>query len=361
MPRVILIPLEHILRRQRHRMKRLVSVWLIALILLGSTSSAFAWGSDGHQTVGRIASLRVKPGTARKIAGILRPGETLASVSTWADSVKERVGEIDPDPDTNAFLQDIAHNEKNREWHYVNLPLNCRSYQTCSGFSAENDVVNMINVCIRTLRGRPDPNYPLSKRNALRLLVHLVGDMHQPLHVGTGYLEENGPNGSIVIERDPAAIKRNRLDSDRGGNQLIIDNNRKRLHSFWDFDLVKALMLATDKQTSDQLGLFLQQTVKPKSSWKPRGRLPSWAAQWATDSLQQSRDHSYRGVGVVRKRVVPVMHDGKQVLKNGQPVTEIVYDIRRPDSYETVNREVVRHQLSKGGFRLAKLLDAIFS
>ena len=339
-------------------MKRLVSIWL-TVILLAPSIPVFGWGSDGHQTVGKIASLRIKPRTAQKIAEILKPGETLASISTWADTVKERMGTSDPDMDTNAFLQDMVHNGKNREWHYDNLPLNCRSYQTCTGFTVDHDVVNMINVSIRTLQGRPDPKHPLSKRNALRLLVHLVGDMHQPLHVGTGFIDERGPGGPIVIERDPRTIKRKNLENDRGGNQLIIDHNRKRLHSFWDFDLVTSLMLATDKQTSDELGLFLQQSVRPRSSWSPRGRLDSWAAQWATDSLQQSREHTYRGVSIVRKRVVAVMQDGKPVVNNGQPVTETVYDIMRPGNYETLNREIVRQQLSKGGFRLAKLLDAI--
>ncbi len=154
-------------------MKRPVSLLLSALIFLAPAVSALAWGDDGHQTVGKIASLRIKPRTAQKIAQILKPGETLANIASWADSVKERMGKTDPDPDTNAFLQDIAHNEKNREWPYDDLPLNCKNYQTCTGFTPDNDIVHMLNVCIRTLQGHPDPNHPLSQRNALKLLVHL--------------------------------------------------------------------------------------------------------------------------------------------------------------------------------------------
>ncbi|HYU99379.1 MAG TPA: S1/P1 nuclease, partial [Pyrinomonadaceae bacterium] len=127
-------------------MKRTLSLLLTAVIFLAPTVSALAWGDDGHQTVGKIASLRIKPRTAQKIAQILKPGETLANVASWADSVKERMGKSDPDPDTNAFLQDIAHNEKNREWHYDDLPLNCKNYQTCTGFTPDNDVVHMLNV-----------------------------------------------------------------------------------------------------------------------------------------------------------------------------------------------------------------------
>ena len=341
-------------------MKSAISLLLGGIVLLAPVSSVLAWGSDGHQTVGTIASLRIKPRTAQKIALILQPGETLASISTWADTVKERVGKTDPDPDTNAFLQDIIHNEKNREWHYDNLPLNCRSYQTCKGFTLENDVVHMLNVSIRTLQGHPDPAHPLSKRNALKLLVHFVGDIHQPLHVGSGYIDVSGPNQVIVIVREPFEIKRKHLPTDKGGNDLIIDNNRQNLHGFWDFGLVTSLMTFTDHQTSDTLGEFLKQSVRPERSWNPRGPISDWAAQWATDSLNLSRNNSYKSVRIVGQRRIPVLSGGQPVMSNGAPLMQTVYDISRASDYETVNREVVRQQLAKAGFRLAKLLDAIY-
>src|SRR5258705_10027462 len=99
-------------------MKRLISFLLTAIVLLAPSSSAFAWGDKGHQTVGKIASLRIKPRTAERIAQILKPGETLANIASWADTVKTRIGKTDADEDTNAFLQDVLHNEKNGEWHY---------------------------------------------------------------------------------------------------------------------------------------------------------------------------------------------------------------------------------------------------
>jgi hypothetical protein len=342
-------------------MKKSISLLLSAIILLAPARSALAWGDDGHQTVGKIASLRIKQRTAQKIAQILKPGETLATIATWADTVKERMGKTDPDPDTNAFLQDLAHNEKNREWHYDDLPLNCKDYQTCTGFTPDNDIVHMLNVCIRTLQGHPDPNHPLSQRNALKLLVHFLGDMHQPLHIGCGFIDVNGPNGTILIVKDPQIVRTAHPPSDRGGNQLIINNEKKNLHGFWDFDLVTSLMLATDRQTSETLGLFLKDSVRPKSSWNPSGPVGTWGAQWASDSLRQSRDQTYKGVSITRQRTITVTsRDGKPVMKDGKPLTDVVYDITRPSNYETSNREVVREQLAKAGFRLAKLLDAIY-
>jgi hypothetical protein len=348
---------------ERHTMKRSISVLLSAIIFLGPAGSAFAWGDDGHQTVGKIASLRIKRRTAQKIAQLLRPGETLANIATWADTVKERMGKTDPaDPDTNAFLQDIAHNEKNREWHYDDLPLGCKNYQTCTGFTPDNDIVHMLNVCIRTLQGHPDPNHPLSQRNALRLLVHFLGDIHQPLHVGCGFIDVNGANGTILIVRDPLVIKQKNLPSDKGANDLIIDHDRKNLHSFWDFTLVTSLMEVVGQEiTSDTLGTFLKQNVRPKASWNPRGPVSTWAAQWATDSLYLSRDHTYKSVRIIGKRTIPVLSRGQPVVRDGQPVMQTVFDITRPSNYEALNRELVRQQLAKAGYRLARLLDAIYS
>lgn len=342
-------------------MKRTFFFLLTATIFLAPTASVLAWGDNGHQTVGQIASLRIKPQTAQRIAQLLKPGETLANIAGWADTVKERMGKSDPDPDTNAFLQDLSHNEKNREWHYDDLPLNCKNYQTCTGFTPDNDIIHMLNVCIRTLQGNPDPNHPLSERNALKLLVHFVGDVHQPLHIGCGYIDVHGANGTILIARDPKVIRQKNLPSDNGANQLIIDNDKKKLHSFWDFDLVTSLMLTTDKQTPEILGSFLEETVHPKSSWDPSGPISTWGAQWATDSLRQSRDHTYQGLKITAQRTITVTtRNGEPVMRDGQPVTDVVYDITRPANYEALNRELVRRQLAKAGYRLAKLLDAIY-
>ncbi|MDQ2936564.1 MAG: hypothetical protein M3R67_03560 [Acidobacteriota bacterium] len=71
-------------------MKRSFSVFLCAIVLLAPARLALGWGNDGHETVGKIASLRIKPRTTQKIAQILQPGETLANISTWAHTVKDR-------------------------------------------------------------------------------------------------------------------------------------------------------------------------------------------------------------------------------------------------------------------------------
>jgi hypothetical protein len=62
-----------------------------------------------------------------------------------------------------------------------------------------------------------------------------------------------------------------------------------------------------------------------------------------------------------QRTITVISRNGQPVMRDGKPVTDIVWDIRRPGNYETLNREVVRQQLAKAGFRLARLLDAIYS
>ena len=330
-------------------MKKLASIVGIIALGLASVSPALAWGPDGHETVAKIASLRINQHTQDRIAQILQPGETLARIANWADFVRNHIGEHNADPDTDAFLQDVAHNKGTGNWHFDDLPLGCTSYDTCTGFTPDDDIVHLINICIRTLQGQPDPNQPLSQRNALRLLVHFLGDIHQPLHVGSGYVNENGPHHKIVIATDPAVITQNSFPKDRGANLLIIDGHDKNLHSFWDGDLVHLLMTFTNQPNSDTLGQFLKNNVTPVPSWTPQGPIETWAAQFATDSLNQSRAHAYQSVKITGKRTITV---------HGQPQT--VYDITRAGNYSTLNRTVVKKQLAKAGFRLAIVLDAIF-
>jgi len=341
-------------------MKKTLAFFTAFIVLVTAPSQASAWGDSGHEAVGEIASRRINQHTRQRLLAIMKLGDTLANMATWADRVKDRMGEHDPDADTDAFMQDMTHNERNREWHFIDLPLNCQSYQACTDFQLPNDIVHLINVCISTLRGQPDPQFPLSKRNALRLLIHFIGDLHQPLHVGVGFIEPTGPN-SFRIARNPVFIHEHQLVHDRGGNQLIIDGDRKNLHSFWDSELVRLLMEKTHQADSRQLGRFLRNRVAPGSNWFPHGPMNTWAAQWASDSLRLSRNEAYRSVQIVRQRTIPVLRNGQPVIRNGQPVMMVVYDVTRPANYVHVNRENAKVQLAKAGFRLAKLLDTIFA
>jgi len=330
-------------------MKNLAATLLTVLLVIGAPASAFGWGDKGHQTVGQIAQLRLQNTNALvRINQILRPGETLSSIATWADGVKNensfRVNAVHPDPDTQHFFRHLV-NTHNRNWHFVDLPLHCGGYDdpACHSFTSNTDIVSIINLCIRKLRGENIQS--LTKRNALRLLVHLIGDLHQPLHVGVGFVNIHGPNNTIVIERDPAVITQhpNAFPSDTGGNDLLITGAvSPNLHAFWDSDLVE---LARGNQGVPAFAATLNM-IPAAPSWDGQGNTFTWASQWASDTLRVSNQNAYDSSISLNSMVII---DGRRKYKT-----------TRGPNYGMNNAPVVRQQLAKGGYRLAKLLQAIF-
>lgn len=328
-------------------MKKLKIPLLIWTLTALFATPAFGWGNKGHQTVGRIAQLHLAgTNTLTRINQILRPNETLASISIWADTVKDlevKVDAVNSDPDTQNFLRNLS-NRGNRNWHFVDMPLDCQSYvaQNCAVFTNNRDIVHIINDCIRKLQGGNVPN--LTNRNALRMLVHLVGDLHQPLHVGVGFIDEDENNNTIQILRNPVVIINRQLQDnhDFGGNRLLFTQDKKdNLHSLWDSELVSDV---SDNQSVSQFANDLKTNIQPENSWTPTGATSTWTAQWATDSIGVSRTRAYNTIGIRRE----IIFDDKSF-----------YLIRSADNYRQNNEQIVRVQIAKGGFRLARLLRAI--
>lgn len=174
------------------------SVRLITLIAaLGgfiSPIAALAWGADGHRVVAELAGSKLSA-TARSEAVrllSLEQGATLASVSTWADKVRS--------PGSGPL-------------HYVNLPEGDCIYSRHRDCPEGRCVIEAIKAQLAILKSRaPDAE----RLAALKWVIHLVGDVHQPLHVGTA--------------------------SDKGGNlyQVRIGNRGSNLHAAWDTELVKS-------------------------------------------------------------------------------------------------------------------------
>jgi hypothetical protein len=320
----------------------MATLLLASLIILAPATPAFAWGDKGHRTVGHVAQLHLRESTLTHINQILRGGETLASVANWADTVKRKTFSptaTHPDPDTQHFLRQ-NRNRSNRSWHFVDLPLDCPGYN-CQGFTTSTDIVHMINLCVSKLRGGNVPQF--TRRNALRMLVHLVGDLHQPLHVGVGFINVEGANGTIEIVRAPAEIRLHDFPHDVGGNKLLITGaNSSNLHSYWDGDLVDD---ARGTKSVPAFAASLRDEVAQQPGWNATGAVNTWAAQWATDSLRVSGTHAYNTIRIV-----------SEVIIDDEPS----YNVTRAAGYGTDNLPVVKTQLAKGGYRLAKMLEAIF-
>jgi hypothetical protein len=249
---------------------------LFPLLMLLSTHACLAWGPTGHRVIGQIAEQHLTPKAKKAIEKILGH-ESLAMASTYMDEVRS---------DT-AF-------DHTRDWHWVTIP-DGETYAQ-SEKNPNGDVVEAIERMKASLR---DPNTSMEdKRRDLRFLIHLIGDLHQPLHVGRG--------------------------DDRGGNQFRVKwmRSNSNLHRIWDSGIIDLQELSYTE---------LAQSLEPvtpdvKSVWQ-RGTTADWAEEAMT----------------YRPQIYAVEQDD-----------ELGYE------YSYRNWQLVRQQLNKGGVRLAGVLNEIF-
>jgi len=332
-------------------MRKLGSALLSFAILVSLCPQALAWGGDGHRTVGEVATLYLAAdkdtATLDWVKQVLK-GQTLAQAATWPDDIKS--SKTTPkDPDTQLFLAKVKNHNA---WHYVDLPVGCTDFDTCDKhFKPEPEIVDRINASIKALLGSPGPKDPLNKRNAMRVLAHLLGDIHQPLHVGVEYVRWGG--GGLAFNTDVSQILKDKAHNDPtiGGNTLMVGpGDSLGLHSYWDGTLVAAAMRADGTKSVPVFASHLRDKFKNPTDWGNSGPITGWAADWATEALKLSEEHVYPTVELVKRRKGDPFHKGQLMW---------VYDIKLGDSYEEDNTPFVRDQLAKAGYRLAKLLQAI--
>jgi len=261
-------------------MNRILARSVVLLML--TCAGASAWGPQGHRTIAALALAQLErsnPAAAARVKEILE-GESIEDASIWPDDVRpnriaSRSGRFANTDEGKAF--NAAHPD-NPKWHYVDLPLASKAYGTDKRFTAENDVVATLEKCIDVLEGRSEF---MSRHDALRYLVHLTGDVHQPLHVAIGFFKFDG-EGRATLIKDPDEAAANMAGGDSGGNKLLLRKDLP-LHRYWDENLV-----ALNAETEAGLAVKLRDRV---SAFKPAntGMVRSWPAQWAADSIGVSR------------------------------------------------------------------------
>ena len=302
-----------------------------ALVALATVSLA-GFADEGHRIVGRLAELHLRNARAlEEVRKILRPGESLADAAIWADTIKSATYE---DEDTAPFR--LEHPAQDT-YHYANLPFQAKRYEATVPGARPTDVVQMSRECIRVLRGNSRVFTP---REALRLLAHFVGDMHQPLHVGTGFISAQAPL-RFVFPQDTTGWRLT-----LGGNALLYGpQDRFNLHSYWDAHAVNLTMRRDDEMTFVSR-VFEALPVMP--GWADTGDPDDWPQRWADDALEQSR----------------IVHHDIRILAYLGPDdsgrTPHRWRIDQPAGYDERARTLVRMQLAKGGYRLAAVLRAIW-
>ena len=187
-------------------------ILIAAALCLGAAFSAYAWSRLGHGLVGELAARHLDPVARAEVARLLA-GErdpTLSGVASWADDLRNT--------DPERFKQ-------TSRWHYINAKGGGCGFDMARDCPNGDCVVGAIEKQ-RAILG--DRSQPLdARRDALKFVVHLVGDVHQPMHAGNR--TDSGGNGYQISLRTPiepeAYAKKNYVDGVMGTN----------LHSIWDY------------------------------------------------------------------------------------------------------------------------------
>lgn len=354
---------------------------LVFAILVGFGCHVRAYGPLGHEIVGAIADRKLAgTATAERVKTLL-DGLSLERASLIADDIKswDKNG-----PDDARGVHLLAHRKIEEElhnfwkanppspdasdatpshhWmHYTDVPVQpAQKYGDGKVGRGSWDVVHTIPYCIGVLRGEihDDNARKITKTIALILLVHCLGDIHQPLHVGAEYFNQTGE----PIDPDLGAGL-----GDEGGNALSLVHNataqRPRhyyhsFHAYWDLDTVRNLIIGTPDEVPKAERDAVYAPAKEKliatfvatepRNWRTTGDPKTWADQWANEILPIAREAHTR----VRFEHVHREEKDGHVFAKGE-----AHEIG--SGYLDWSTEVVREELHKAGWRLAELLAKI--
>ena len=253
--------------------------FLIAIVALCTTLSSFGWGQKGHDVVAYIAECNLTPEVYQKVVKKLG-NHSLVYFANWLD---------------NASYSDQYRYTKS--WHYANVDEGF-TYDTMTK-NEKGDVVTAIESLIAELKSG---KLSAEQENVrLRMLIHLVGDIHCPMHAG--HL------------------------SDRGGNEVNVKffNRDTKLHKVWDSELVEAAHKWSYTEWEQQLNRYCTAEEKARLA---QGKAKDW--------LDQS--HAI----------------ATEIYKATPDKSRISYD------YIAYYTPVVEKQLLSGGIRLANILNELY-
>jgi len=255
-----------------------MKIKIISLALLFSfvASNVFAWGKIGHRVVGEVASFYLTKKAKKNISDVL-DCESLAVVSNWMDDIKS---------DDN---YDHTHS-----WHWVTIPDN-KEYENTEK-NPEGDIIMTIERLITELKAGGLEEQ--KEKEHVMMLVHLIGDIHQPLHVGTG--------------------------EDKGGNDVKVKWfwENSNLHRVWDSEMIDGKQYSYTE---------LAEAVNVISEDK--------VTAYKSDTI----DEWYMEAMALRPQVYRFDEDKK-----------LGYE------YSYHNWNTVKQQLLKSGIRLASVLNEIY-
>jgi hypothetical protein len=316
---------------------QMIRLILISVGAVGLAPAAWGWGCKGHQVVALIAEKRLNPRARLMVAQILDTSpinpelprfcgesgpDAFADSSTWAD-------------DERSVRPDTAG------WHFLDIPRGAprgdfaRYCPTSTGC-----VTSALAEQLAVLRNPSASDQ--ARADALRYVIHFIGDLHQPLHATTN--DDRGGNCVPVAFFDRVPEETNPVKEDY----------RPNLHGIWDTDIIEHF---TKGQTAQQIADQLESKFK--------AQIPSWdsgpvdLASWAWESHQAAEDTVYGDlpvkVAIETPREVNTCADDDHISTRMLKLHE-----QLGGDYQKATESVIQERLTKAGVRLAAVLNALW-
>ncbi len=317
--------------------------FLLAIFTLTvlAPSAASGWGDDGHNAIWKLAQERLTPEAKAKVEAILA-GDKVEMTAVWMDRArdvaKKKGGPLKNDAEAKDFNTRFP---ENATWHYIDMPMGQPSYAATKAFHDKENIVTQIGMTMGVLAGRVNG---MDKRTALRVLVHLVGDIHQPLHCASGYFDISNPERAVLhTDMDGAYKLFQGKSGDLGGNLLFFGpGGFDNLHGFWDVEVVNRLHVLVD------LSDVLRQRI-PNTKAETPGPATAWPAAWADET------------GMLTMKVYEGITFGKITPKK-DPKKRGAFDridITLPENYLEFAKGAAAEQMTKAAVRMADLLNGL--
>ncbi|WP_056192312.1 S1/P1 nuclease [Pelomonas sp. Root1237] len=251
-----------------------------------------AWGAEGHRLVGYVADAELSPKARIEVRRIMK-ADSIASVANWMDEVR-----------------DTPEGRRMQRWHFITMKACGDLLPSCKNGNCATGRIEWARDVLRT--GSSD-----EALTALRVLVHLTGDVHQPLHAADN--GDYGGNGASVT---------NRMCVEFGATRP----SACKLHTYWDSSLVKAAL--RDQSERDAAATWSASAAKLPSTDSDS------AADWAVESNELARQTAYQFEGFACK------------MKRQSFAAD--------EAYDAVGVATVKQQIVRAGRRLARTLNSVF-
>jgi hypothetical protein len=321
-------------------MIRPLALAAVMLVSVG-VSNSFAWGCAGHQAIAIVAERLLPTVTLQAVNSVLRASPIDRSLDRYCGA------EADLMADASTWADDERAVERSTAgWHFINLPrsLGATTIDYRRYCPNGNCVIDAIVAQYHTLTTSTDAG---ARANALRFIIHFVGDLHQPLHAIT-----NGDRGgncvAVALPGEPV-------------RKLENHNVTPNLHGVWDTDLIVRFMKARRLRDARALASHIAMSA-PNGPVTARAPTASQVSSWARASNELARDVAYGRLPVSVPMQPPNTitlsscddnnHIGQRMASLNETVTP---------AYEQASVSVIMKQMRLAGERLAAVLQAAFS